>query len=59
MFLEWRCRQAWHVEAVGNGVPVKDEVFKKFAAPFDYVSFPGLWEAMVRRELRRDASVLS
>ena len=51
--LEWRCRQAWHVEAIGNGVAVKDEVFKKFAAPFDYVSFPGLFEAMVRRELRR------
>jgi ribulose-5-phosphate 4-epimerase/fuculose-1-phosphate aldolase len=58
VFLEWRCRQAWHVEAIGNGVPVKDEVFKKFAAPFDYVSFPGLWEAMVRRELRRDPTVL-
>lgn len=58
VFLEWRCRQAWHVEAIGNGVPVKDEVFKKFAEPFDYVSFPGLWESMVRRELRRDASVL-
>lgn len=56
--LEWRCRQAWHVEAVGNGVPVRDDVAARFAAPFDYVSFPGLFEAMARRELRADPSIL-
>ena len=56
--LEWRCRQAWHVEALGNGVPMKPEVFERFSAPFDFVSFPGLWEAMARREIRRDASIL-
>lgn len=56
--LEWRCRQAWHVEAVGAGVPVRDEVFTRFAAPFDHVSFPGLFEAMARRELRADPSIL-
>jgi L-ribulose-5-phosphate 4-epimerase len=56
--LEWRCRQAWHVEAVGGGVPVRDEVFTRFAAPFDRVSFPGLFEAMARRELRADPSIL-
>lgn len=56
--LEWRCRQAWHVEAVGGGVPVRDEVFTRFAAPFDHVSFPGLFEAMARRELRADPSIL-
>ena len=56
--LEWRCRQAWHVEAVGGGVPVRDEVFTRFAAPFDHVSFPGLFEAMARRELRADQSIL-
>lgn len=56
--LEWRCRQAWHVEAMGGGVPVRDEVFKRFAAPFDHVSFPGLFEAMARRELRADPSIL-
>ena len=57
--LEWRCRQAWHVEAIGGGVPVKDEVFQRFSAPFDHVSFPGLFEAMARRELRRDPDLLS
>lgn len=56
--LEWRCRQAWHVEAVGGGVPVKDEVHTRFAAPFDHVSFPGLFDAMARRELRADPSIL-
>lgn len=56
--LEWRCRQAWHVEAVGGGVAVRQEVFERFSAPFDIVSFPGLFEAMARRELRRDPAVL-
>ena len=27
---EWRCRQAWHVEALGNGVPVRQDVFERF-----------------------------
>lgn len=56
--LEWRCRQAWHVEALGAGVPVRPDVFERFAAPFDHVSFPGLFEAMARRELRADPSIL-
>ena len=56
--LEWRCRQAWHVEAVGGGVPVDPEVNRRFSAPFDHVSFPGLWEAMCRRELRHDPTIL-
>lgn len=56
--LEWRCRQAWHVEAMGGGAPVRDEVFRRFAAPFEQVSFPGLFEAMARRELRADPSIL-
>lgn len=56
--LEWRCRQAWHVEALGGGVPIRPEVFERFAAPFDHVSFPGLFEAMARRELRADPTIL-
>jgi ribulose-5-phosphate 4-epimerase/fuculose-1-phosphate aldolase len=59
VFLEWRCRQAWHVEAIGQGVPVKADVWKRFGTAFDHISFPGLWEAMVRRELRRDPDVLA
>lgn len=57
--LEWRCRQAWHTEALGNGVELKPDVARSFGELFDTdVAFPGLWEAMVRRELRADPSVL-
>ena len=57
--LEWRCRQAWHVEALGNGVPMDPEVHARFSKAFDYISFPGLFEAMARRELRADPHLLS
>jgi ribulose-5-phosphate 4-epimerase/fuculose-1-phosphate aldolase len=56
--LEWRCRQAWHVEAVGSGVPLPPEVHERFGRVFDQVNFPGLFEAMARRELRDDPSIL-
>ena len=56
--LEWRCRQAWHIEAVGGGVEMRDEVFKRFSKNFDFVSFPGLFDAMARRELRADPTIL-
>jgi ribulose-5-phosphate 4-epimerase/fuculose-1-phosphate aldolase len=56
--LEWRCRQAWHVEAVGGGVPLPAEVHERFGRIFDQVNFPGLFEAMARRELRDDPSIL-
>ena len=55
---EWRCRQAWHVEAVGGGKPMRPEVVAEFGSYFTENPFPGLWEAMVRRELRTDPSVL-
>jgi L-fuculose-phosphate aldolase len=55
---EWRCRNAWHVEAVGAGVPLRDEVLRSFGAFFVDNPFPGLFEAMARRELRADPSVL-
>ena len=56
--LEWRCRQAWHVEAIGGGKPLPPEVHERFGRIFDTVNFPGLWEAMVRRELRHDPTIL-
>lgn len=55
---EWRCRQAWHVEAVGGGVPLRAEVQRSFGAFFVDHPFPGLFEAMARREVRADPSVL-
>jgi L-fuculose-phosphate aldolase len=56
--LEWRCRQAWHLEAIGGGSPMRPDVAESFGSLFDNLAFPGLWEAMVRRELRLDPSIL-
>ena len=60
--LEARCRLAWHVEALGSGareLPEKvassigDQIAKRDGA------YPGLWTALVTRELRFDATVLA
>lgn len=57
--LEWRCRNAYRTEALGNGVELKPDVVETFSKFFDTpIGFPGLWEAMVRRELRHDESIL-
>lgn len=56
--LEWRCRQAWHMEALGGGTPMPAEVADRTGAMIDGNGFPFLWEAMARREIRRDATVL-
>jgi ribulose-5-phosphate 4-epimerase/fuculose-1-phosphate aldolase len=55
---EWRCRQAWHVEAIGKGVPLRPEVQESFGSYFTDNPFPGLFEAMARREIRVDPTVL-
>jgi L-fuculose-phosphate aldolase len=57
--LEWRCRQATFLAAMGAGVPMRPEVHAAFGGAFDRVPFPGLFEAMVRRELRADPNILS
>jgi ribulose-5-phosphate 4-epimerase/fuculose-1-phosphate aldolase len=57
--LEWRCRQAWHMESMRAGVEMKPEVAAKLARRVDRVGYPALWEAMVRREIRADPGVLS
>ena len=56
--LEWRCRQAWHVEALGGGRPLPEPVAQSFGALVDGNGFPHLWEAMARREIRQDPDVL-
>jgi L-fuculose-phosphate aldolase len=55
--LEWRARRAYEVELAGGGVPLNDEQIEAAALP-DANGFPFLWEAMARRELQRDISVL-
>lgn len=57
--LEWRCRQAWRVEALGGGRPVAKEVADKMGNMTDTNGFPFLWEAMVRRELRDSPDILN
>jgi L-fuculose-phosphate aldolase len=59
MSFEWRCRQAWHIAAAGGGVPMNREAARTYGDFFNAHPFTGLFEAMVRRELRRDPTVLS
>jgi len=56
--LEWRCRLAWRVQALGGGTPLSDAVIQATGARTDLNGFPFLWEAMCREEIRRDPRVL-
>jgi len=56
--LEWRCRVAWQVEALGGGRPLDDQTATDFGAMVDTNGFPFLWEAMARREIRLAPEVL-
>lgn len=58
MAFEWRCRQAWHVEAAGGGRPMLPEVAAAYGGFFNQHNYIGLFPAMARRELRRDPTVL-
>ncbi|HMD45787.1 MAG TPA: class II aldolase/adducin family protein [Acidimicrobiales bacterium] len=55
---EWRCRQAWHVEAVGGGKPVRPEVVSSLGGYFNDHNFPGLFAAMSRAVIAADPAVL-
>lgn len=57
--LEWRCRQAWYARALGEYQPMPEQTAEATGAMIDGNGFPFLWEAMARRELRRDPNVLS
>jgi ribulose-5-phosphate 4-epimerase/fuculose-1-phosphate aldolase len=60
MVLEWRCRQAWHVETLGPGVPMNEEIARNVPAQIAMSpnGFDGVFEAMCRRVIRKDPSVL-
>ncbi len=58
MSFEWRCRRAWEVSVAGGGRPMDARTAKEFGAMFSRTSFPGLFAAMSRRELRRDPMLL-
>jgi ribulose-5-phosphate 4-epimerase/fuculose-1-phosphate aldolase len=55
--LEWRSKRAYEVELAGGGVPLHDEEVEKVSITDDN-GFPFCWEAMARRELRADPSIL-
>jgi ribulose-5-phosphate 4-epimerase/fuculose-1-phosphate aldolase len=57
--LETRARLAWHIAAIGEGVPMHDAIVSMAGVMMDRAGWPGAWEAMVRRELRRDPSFLN
>jgi ribulose-5-phosphate 4-epimerase/fuculose-1-phosphate aldolase len=59
--LEWRCRQAWFVEAVGDGRPMPASGREALVAALRAHGerFPMLWEWLARRELRADRGVLT
>ncbi len=55
--LEWRCKRAWEIELAGGGVPLSEVEIEKVAIADDN-GFPFLYEAMARRELRADPTML-
>jgi L-fuculose-phosphate aldolase len=61
--LEWRCKQAWRVEAIGGDKVVPSDGQGDIAAfmrsPKSVLLTANLWEWAVRRELRLDPGVLS
>jgi L-ribulose-5-phosphate 4-epimerase len=55
--LEWRCKVAWHVLSGGGGTELAAPVQERFASN-DGNGFHGFWEAMVRKELLADPTLL-
>lgn len=58
MSLEWRCREAWHVEVLGSSTPMPAAASQRLADGIERRGYPGLFEAMARREIQRDPEVL-
>jgi ribulose-5-phosphate 4-epimerase/fuculose-1-phosphate aldolase len=56
--LEQRCRHAWHVDAIGGGKALNDAVAGRFRQS-NGEGFIGFWEAMARRELESDPTLLA
>ena len=56
--LEWRCKRAYEVELAGGGVAMSDAAVEQVGIA-DPNGFPFLFEAMARRELRADPSIVN
>ncbi len=62
MTLEMRCRLAWHVDCAAGqsgGVPIAPQIVEQTGGMIDGNGFPFLWEAMIRRALRKDENILN
>ena len=57
--LEWRCKMAWQVEALGGSTPMQGPVAEQMGNMIDGNGFPFLFEAMARRELKLDPLILT
>lgn len=55
--LEWRSKRAYQVRLAGGAQPLADEVVEQIAIA-DANGFPFLWEAMARRALRHNSTIL-
>ena len=55
--LEWRSQRAWYAEALGGAEALPEQVVAQVGIT-DANGFPFLFEAMARREIRADPSVL-
>lgn len=55
--LEWRSKRAYEVLLAGGATPLPDEVIEKVSVA-DENGFPFCWEAMARRELRQDPTIV-
>jgi L-fuculose-phosphate aldolase len=55
---EWRCRQAYRIEAVGGAEPMDPDVAWRYGELFKGNDFTGMFEAMARIELRHDPAIL-
>lgn len=56
---EWRCRQAWHIEAAGGGIPMNPEAAASYGSYFRTHNFTGLFPAACRSVIDADPRVLS
>ncbi|HMD45785.1 MAG TPA: class II aldolase/adducin family protein [Acidimicrobiales bacterium] len=56
MALEWRCRQAWWLGS--TGVPMDPAAARAIGDILEERNFPGLFDAMVRREQRADPTLV-
>jgi ribulose-5-phosphate 4-epimerase/fuculose-1-phosphate aldolase len=62
MSLEWRCRIAAQVETLNAGdagMPMPSGPTQRLGDAISRAGYPGLWEAMARREVQRDPRVLT